>query len=95
MEKIWLKNYPKGVPDTIDLNQYQSIIDVFEQSCEQFSDKPAFANMGHTITFNELNTYSKQFASTLQHEFHLTKGDRIAIMMPNLLQYPIALFGAL
>lgn len=95
MNYPWHKKYPQGVPFEIDTHQFANIIEVFDQACQKFRDKPSFSNMGRTITFHELDHYSGQFASFLQHELHLKKGDRIAIQMPNLLQFPIALFGAL
>ncbi|HPI40390.1 MAG TPA: AMP-binding protein, partial [Pseudobdellovibrionaceae bacterium] len=95
MNRIWYKNYPKIIPQEIDLTQCESIVSVFETSVSQFSEKPAFSNMGVTLTFNELNEKVDQFASFLQNELRLKKGDRIAIQLPNLLQYPIAAFAAL
>ncbi len=95
MEKIWLKRYPKGIPAEIDPDQYRSIVDIFEQSCKKFGHKPAFNNMGCSLTFKELDEKTRDFAAYLQNELKLQKGDRVAIMMPNLLQYPIALFGVL
>jgi len=93
--KPWLKSYPAGVPAEIDLNTYSSVVDVFTSSVSKFADKPSFTNFGKTITYSELDKLTQQFASYLQHEAGLVKGDRIAIMMPNLLQYPVAVFGAL
>ncbi|WP_020558664.1 AMP-binding protein [Thiofilum flexile] len=95
MEKVWLKHYPEGVPTDIDPNQYRSIVDLFQRSVQQFSTLPAFSNMGSTLTYAQADELTRQFAAYLTHEVQLKPGDRIAIMMPNLLQYPIALFGAL
>ncbi|MBW8190173.1 long-chain-fatty-acid--CoA ligase FadD [Neiella marina] len=95
MEKIWLKNYPEGVPETINPEHYTSLVDIFEESVRKYPDQPAFINMGAVQTFRSLEEQSRAFAAYLQHELKLEKGDRVAIMMPNLLQYPIALFGAL
>ncbi len=95
MEKIWLKKYPKEVAPEIDLSQYASIIDLFEESCRKFSERAAFSNMGTELTYEDLNYMSAHFAAFLQNTAGLKKGDRIAIQMPNVLQYPIALFGAL
>ncbi|MFT5451397.1 MAG: long-chain acyl-CoA synthetase [Enterobacterales bacterium] len=95
MEKVWLKNYPVGVPEIINTDSYQSLVGMIEQSLTEYADKDAFTNMGVTLTFKELDEKSEQFASYLQHTLHLTKGARVAIMMPNLLQYPIALYGIL
>ncbi|MFW2371573.1 MAG: AMP-binding protein [Gammaproteobacteria bacterium] len=95
VEKIWLKSYPKGVPAEIDLQAFSSIVDVLEHSIERYKDKPAFANMGSELSYQELDEKSRDFAAYLQQELGLNRGDRIAIMMPNLLQYPVALFGIL
>ena len=93
--KPWLASYPTGVPEHIDVNEYASIVELYEESAQKFADKPAFTNMGKTLTYGELEVLTAQFASWLQHEAKLQKGDRIAIMMPNLLQHPVAVFGAL
>ncbi|MEM1410858.1 MAG: AMP-binding protein [Pseudomonadota bacterium] len=93
-DKPWLQHYMEGVPAQIDLNRYQSVVDIFEQSCEAFRDRPAFENFGTILTFGELDRQSRNFAATLQAR-GLAPGDRIALMMPNILQYPVALFGAL
>jgi long-chain acyl-CoA synthetase len=95
MEKIWLKSYQPGVPSAIDVNQYSSIVDMLETTFHKFADKPAFHNMGRTISYAELDRMSAQFACFLQNDLRLSRGDRVALMMPNLLQYPIALFGVL
>ncbi len=95
MQKPWLKHYPKGVPVDIDPNRFQSITELFEESVHKYRDRDAFVNMGSAITFEDLNYLSADFAAFLQNEAGLKKGDRIAIQMPNLLQYPVALFGAL
>ncbi|GGA69980.1 long-chain-fatty-acid--CoA ligase [Neiella marina] len=95
MEKTWLEQYPEGVPEFIDPEHYTSLIDIFEESVHKYPDQPAFINMGATLTFRSLEEQSRIFAAYLQQELKLQKGDRVAIMMPNLLQYPIALFGVL
>ncbi|MFV2030703.1 AMP-binding protein [Neisseria sp. S1] len=95
MEKIWLKSYEQGVSPEIDLNRYNSIIDVFEQSVKKFGNRPAFQNMGKTLSYREMDKLVTDFASFLQNTLKLQQGDRVAIMMPNVLQYPIALFGSL
>jgi long-chain acyl-CoA synthetase len=95
MEKIWLKNYPHGVPYEVNADSFPSILELLEHSFERFADRPCFSNLGVTLTFREVDTYSRQFAAFLQALPHLQKGDRLAIQLPNLLQYPIALFGAL
>ena len=95
MEKIWLKSYPEGIQAEADINQFQSIVDLFFKSCEKYADLPAFYNMGKTLTFKENERLVKAFASYLKNHLNLAQGERIALMMPNVLQYPIALFGAL
>jgi len=95
VEKIWLKNYPEGVPAEVDINQYASLKDLLEQSFETYKDLPAVTNMGKTLTYGELDQQSRYFAAFLQNNCGLDKGDRVAIMMPNLLQYPVALCAAL
>lgn len=94
-DKIWLENYPNYVSKEIDPNAYASLVELFEKSCTEFSDKPAISNYGSTLTYAELNKKSHDFAAYLQNELGLKKGDRIGIMLPNVLQYYVALFGAL
>jgi long-chain acyl-CoA synthetase len=94
-DKIWLGAYPKGVPAEINLGEYRSVVEVLEKSIQRFHDRPAFANMGVRLSYAELGRQTRDFASFLQQELGLPKGARVAIMLPNLLQYPIALFGAL
>jgi long-chain acyl-CoA synthetase len=94
MERIWLKSYPPGVPAEIDVQQYSSLVELFETSIAQFRDRPAFTNMGKTISFGELERLARDFGAWLQSK-GLAKGTRVALMMPNCLQYPIAMFGAL
>ena len=94
MEKIWLKSYPAGVPAEIDVNEYASLREVLEESCAKFGSRPAYSCMGRTITFAELDRLSTAFGAFLQ-ERGLTKGARVALMMPNVLQYPVCLFGIL
>jgi long-chain acyl-CoA synthetase len=91
----WLQNYPPGVPSDIDLDQYRSIVSVLQQSCDQFRNRPAFENMGKSISYGDLDRLSQLFAAYLLFQLKLKKGDRIALMLPNILQYPIAIFGAL
>lgn len=93
--KPWLKSYPEGVPEFIDPEAYESLNELVLEAVTSFRDRPAYTNMGITINYAELDKQSRNFAAWLQHEAGLVKGDRIAIMMPNLLQYPIAVFGAL
>ncbi len=94
---FWTARYPKGVPTTVEatVNQYRSTLDVFEETVGRFPTKPAFTCMGKTLTFSELNRKAESFAAFLQGELKLKKGDRIAIQMPNVLQYPVVLFGAI
>ena len=95
MEKLWLNSYEQGVNAEIDITQYSSISDVFRQSVEKFAHQPAFQNMGKTLTYAEVGKLAEDFASYLQNVLKLPLGERVAIMLPNLLQYPIALFGIL
>lgn len=95
MTKIWYKAYDAGVPYEINPNEYSSINDMLEMSFSKFKNNPAFHNMGTTLSYQEIELYSRKFASYLQNDLKLKKGDRVAIMMPNILQYPIALFGIL
>ncbi|WP_341921214.1 AMP-binding protein [Hydrocarboniphaga effusa] len=94
-DRIWLKNYAPGVPADIDLNTYQSVVDILEQACGRFRDVTAFECMGVSMSFDELDKLSQDFASYLQNVLGLNAGDRVAIMMPNTLQYPVAMFGVL
>lgn len=95
MDKVWLKRYPSGVPAEINADHYPSLLDIFEQSIAQYPDNTAFINMGKTISYSELDKQSTAFAAYLQTTLGLKKGDAVAIMMPNMLQYPIALMGVL
>ncbi len=95
MEKIWLREYPPGVPAEVDLNEFVSLRDILEKSCRQFADYPAYSNMGMTLRYRDIDRLSRQFGAFLQKMLGLSKGERVAIMMPNVLQYPVALFGAL
>ena len=95
MDKVWLKSYPPGIPAEIDINEFDSIGDMFLQSCRQFGERTAYINMGKGISFAELETLTGQFAAYLQGELKLPKGARVALMMPNVLQYPVAMYGAL
>ena len=95
-QKIWLeKSYPPGVPHEIDPDKYASIVELFDKYVGIYANRPAFINMGAEITYAELEQQAKAFAAYLQQELGLKKGDKFAIMVPNCLQYPIALFGAL
>jgi long-chain acyl-CoA synthetase len=94
MERIWLKSYPPGVPADIDPAEYASLVELFEKSARSFAARPAFHSMGKTITYAELDRLSREFGAWLQAK-GLSKGTRVAIMMPNCLQYPVAMFGTL
>ena len=95
MERIWYKAYPEGVPHEINPDRYENIVDFIEQSIKKFGDKPAFTNMDVTISFNRFNELATAFAAYLQNHTDLKPGDVLAIQMPNLLQYPVVLFGAM
>ena len=94
-KKPWLDSYPKGVPAEVDVRAFASLKDMFERSCAQFRGRPAFANMGVSLTFAEVDRLSRDFGAYLQQVIGLPKGARVAIMLPNLLQSPVVLFGAL
>ncbi|MBA3002885.1 MAG: AMP-binding protein [Desulfurivibrio sp.] len=95
MEPIWLKHYPQGVPAEIGIHRFVSLKEMLEQCCERFRTRPAFTNMGVSMRYDELDRLSRDFGAYLQQRLGLQKGERVAIMLPNLLQYPVALFGAL
>ncbi|MCO6513006.1 MAG: AMP-binding protein [Snodgrassella sp.] len=95
MEKIWLNSYQEGVRAEVDVRAYSSIIDVLHSSVKKFGPQPSFSNMGTTLTYTQTATYVNQFTSYLQNILKLQKGERVAIMMPNVLQYPITVFGVL
>ncbi len=92
---FWDGKRGPGVPDTIDLTRYDSVVDVLEEAFEKFADRPAFTSIGHTVTYQDIDQYSAAFAYFLQNHTDLQPSDAIAIQMPNVLQYPIALYGAL
>ncbi len=94
-DRVWLKEYQPGVPHDIDPSAYASVAEVLEQSCARFGEKPAFENMGFALTYDDIDRLSQDFASYLQNVVGLDKGDRVAMMMPNILQYPVAIFGVL
>ncbi|MCP3679283.1 MAG: AMP-binding protein [Gammaproteobacteria bacterium] len=95
MEKVWLKQYQTGVPAEINNSTWHSLVEMFEQSVKQFGDKPAFRNFSSTLTYREVDQHALNLSTYLQSELGLKKGDRIALMLPNLLQYPVAFFAAL
>ena len=95
MDKIWLKSYPPGMPETIDVDAYRSVSEVFEQAAKKYSDSPAFTNLGTTLSYADMDRLTSQMASYLQQLPNMRKGDRVAVMMPNVLQNPVAIFGIL
>ena len=94
-ERPWLASYPAGIPAEIDPGQYRSVAALLEECCDRFRHRPAFTNMGRRLTYDELDRLSAQFAAFLLNDLKLHKGDRVALMMPNVLQYPIAIMGVL
>jgi long-chain acyl-CoA synthetase len=94
MERIWLKSYPEGMPADVTWNEFKSVGELFEKSCAKFAGRPAFHCMGKTLSFAEIDKMSRDFAAWVQSK-GLPKGARVALMMPNCLQYPIALFATL
>jgi long-chain acyl-CoA synthetase len=95
VERTWLQQYPAGVPTDIDPSEYPSLRELFEEAVTTHGNKPAYTNMGSTLTFAQLDELTRAFAAWLQKKSGLVAGDRVALMMPNILQYPIALFGVL
>ena len=95
IENFWKDKYPVGIAADIDPDEYPNIQAVLQQSCQRFADKPAFTNLGKTLTYGELYELSGAFAAYLQHHTDLQPGDRIAVQLPNVLQYPVAVFGAI
>ncbi|MCF6434413.1 long-chain-fatty-acid--CoA ligase FadD [Pseudoalteromonas sp. MMG022] len=95
MEKIWLKRYPEGMPETIDPEHYNSLLELFDKSFTEFASLPAYSNMGKTLTYKQVDEKTKAVASYLQNTLKLGKGDKVAVMMPNLLQTPLAILGIL
>jgi long-chain acyl-CoA synthetase len=95
LDRNWLKQYPPGVPADIDPESFASLRDIFEEACAAHRHAPAFSNMGATLSYAQLDELSRAFAAWLQQKSGLAPGDRVALMMPNILQYPIALFGVL
>jgi len=95
MDKVWLKSYPPGMPESIDIDAYQSVAEVFEQAARKYSARPAFTNMGTTLSYSDMDRLTEQLAAYIQNLPNMRKGDRVAIMMPNVLQNPIAIFAVL
>jgi len=94
-DNFWKDKYPVGMQSEIDPDEYRNIQAVLKQSCERFAEKPAFSNLGKTLTYGELYQLSGEFAAYLQQHTDLQPGDRIAVQLPNLLQYPVVVFGAM
>lgn len=94
MEKIWLKNYPKGVPAQINIDDYASLAELFDESCKRYASSTAYISMGQSLSYAQLHEAARRFAAWLQEQ-GATRGTRVALMMPNILQYPVALFGTL
>ena len=95
MERIWLRTYPEGVPAEVDVDAFCSIVEIFDQSIKKYANKPAYIHMGSTLSYAEVERLSRAFAAFLCGELKLPKGARVALMIPNVSQYPLALFGAL
>jgi long-chain acyl-CoA synthetase len=95
VDRVWSKNYPEGVPTDINADHYASLLEVFAESIKDYADKTAYINMGKSITYAELDQLSLKFAAYLQQQLGLKKGDAVAVMMPNLLQYPVCILGIL
>jgi len=94
-EQFYQDKYPADVPREVDLSKYKSMVDVFEQAVKKFADRPAFSAVGATLTYRDLDTQSRNFAAWLQNKTDLKPGDRIAVQMPNVSQYPVVVFGAM
>jgi long-chain acyl-CoA synthetase len=95
VDRVWAKNYPEGVPTDINADHYASLLEVFDESIKDHAEKTAYINMGKSITYAELDQLSLKFAGYLQQQLGLKKGDAVAVMMPNLLQYPVCILGIL
>ncbi|ALO44667.1 long-chain-fatty-acid--CoA ligase FadD [Pseudoalteromonas phenolica] len=95
MDKIWLKRYPKGMPETIDPEHYNSLLELFDKSFTEYASLPAYSNMSKTMTYQQVDIATKAVASYLQNTLGLGRGDKVAVMMPNLLQTPISILGVL
>jgi long-chain acyl-CoA synthetase len=95
INRPWLASYAPNVPHEINLDEFPSIVSVLEQAIRKHANRPAFSNFGKQITYHDVDRLSADFANYLIHELKLKKGERVAIMLPNVLQYPIAIFGAL
>lgn len=94
-EQFYQDKYPAGVSLNVDLDKYSSMVDVFDQAVNKYADRPAFSAVGATLTYRDLDTQSRNFAAWLQNKTDLKPGDRIAVQMPNVSQYPVVVFGAM
>ena len=94
-EQFFQDRYPEGFPKSVDVNKFSSVIEIFNSFVKKYADRPAFTCLGQTLTYAELDEKSAAFAAYLQNETTLQAGDRIAVQLPNVLQYPIAVFGAM
>src|SRR6185436_20552980 len=94
-ERVWLASYPPGVPAEVDWRATPTLKHLLERSCKRFADKPAFTSLGVSMTYRELEQHSRDFAAFLQHALRLAKGERVAVMLPNSLQHPVVVMGAL
>jgi long-chain acyl-CoA synthetase len=94
-EQFYQDKYPAGIPREVDLNKYQSMVDMFDQSVRKYADRPAFSAVGVTLSYRDLDTQSRNFAAWLQNRTDLKPGDRIAVQMPNITQYPVVVYGAM
>lgn len=95
MKRIWLDSYPEGVPHDIDISKYASVQDIFTQACSEYAQKNAYTSLGCSVTYAEIERLTEQFSCYLQKDLGLKKGDRIGIMLPNIIQYPVAVFSAI
>ena len=95
MPNFWSDKYPEGIQTDIDLDRYRNVLAVFREACQTYAERPAFSNLGRTLSYRELYELSGQFAAYLQKHTDLQPGDRIAVQMPNVLQYPVVVFGAM
>ena len=94
MEKIWLKSYPKDILPEINNSSYTSIIDLFKSASDKFPNNTAFTNLNTKLTFKQTKKHAENFGANLHNTLSITKGSKVAIMLPNLLTYPVALFGS-
>lgn len=95
LQRPWIASYPKGVPYEVVIDRYSSLVDMFSAQCEEFTTLPAFVYLGYSMSFSELLRISRQFSAFLQGQLHLQKGERIALILPNVLSFPVVMFGAL